>query len=922
MILERLTLKNFRSYLDAEVAFEPGVTLFEGDIGSGKSSLLFAVEFALFGLADVPGEHLLRAGEKEGLIELTFRSAGRACVVGRRLVRSKAGGTQQKDAYLVVAGEKEDLSVEQLRAAVIKLLGFREQASTKSKSQIFRYGVFTPQEEMKAILEGGAEERKQTLRRAFGIEEYKRARESADLVKAALRERTAAFELVLQGAPQLSQERALALRQSQALALQLEEAKLGQAAAAKERARAKERLVEAEALESRARELETALAANREESAKQEERREGAKRALEELERVGHDVAALRPKVDGLADIERELALAEAREEERRRLSDVLARAESALKGLETRKEEIARESEDIRKVTGGSEGTLAGKAQLDELRRALEQVKEETAAAREAAQAEAEGRKRLAALEEEAHREGPLREKIGALEAAEVSGRAAEASLKELEEKRRQGQESQGALRGAVERTEKELEDITALKGKAKCPKCAQPLDGAHLESHRRELEAALAGCRRGLASAQGQARALEKAARALSLERDGGQGAARERSGLQVALERSLKARAEAKALSGQVESAHERAARAQELALARRTLEAEIGRKAHFEAKAAELEVAKRRWREVSDQLQRVRREVEETAGKARDLRTKLEALGGEAQALKPLRERVASAREALARLKELERRLQARGDFERRALEAKAALAEVSARKAGLEGEKEALSRRLDEAPLARVRSAAEAAALKEAAFSERLKSLAEGVSVQREALAQATARLAKAEAAEADLARARHARDFLEQCFQPALEEVEVGVLTDLNGQLNERFQTYFARLMEGAPVEVEIDPEFEPRVTQGQNSLPLPALSGGERTSVALAYRLALNMLVSRAAGQESPDLLILDEPTDGFSKEQLSRVGELLRDLDCEQVVLVSHERELESCADLVFEVVKDGTVSRIEAR
>ena len=60
----------------------------------------------------------------------------------------------------------------------------------------------------------------------------------------------------------------------------------------------------------------------------------------------------------------------------------------------------------------------------------------------------------------------------------------------------------------------------------------------------------------------------------------------------------------------------------------------------------------------------------------------------------------------------------------------------------------------------------------------------------------------------------------------------------------------------------------------------------------------------------------------VLDEPTDGFSKEQLSRVGELLRELDCEQVVLVSHERELESCADQVYEVVKDGTVSRIEAR
>jgi exonuclease SbcC len=66
----------------------------------------------------------------------------------------------------------------------------------------------------------------------------------------------------------------------------------------------------------------------------------------------------------------------------------------------------------------------------------------------------------------------------------------------------------------------------------------------------------------------------------------------------------------------------------------------------------------------------------------------------------------------------------------------------------------------------------------------------------------------------------------------------------------------------------------------------------------------------------------ETPDLLILDEPTDGFSKEQLARVGELLRDLDCQQVVLVSHERELEACADQVYEVVKDGTVSRVVAR
>ena len=66
----------------------------------------------------------------------------------------------------------------------------------------------------------------------------------------------------------------------------------------------------------------------------------------------------------------------------------------------------------------------------------------------------------------------------------------------------------------------------------------------------------------------------------------------------------------------------------------------------------------------------------------------------------------------------------------------------------------------------------------------------------------------------------------------------------------------------------------------------------------------------------------DAPELFFLHEPTDGFSKGQLARVGEFLRDLDCAQVVLVSHERELESCADHVFEVVKAGTVSRVVAR
>jgi exonuclease SbcC len=424
MIVERLRLKNFRSYKEAEVAFEPGVTLFEGDIGSGKSSLLFAIEFALFGLADVPGEHLLRAGEKDGLIELQFRNAGRTYTVGRKLTRSKAGGATQKDAFLVVDGVKEDYSVEQLRAAVIKVLGFRENAATKSKSQVFRYGVFTPQEEMKSILEQGAEERRQTLRRAFGIEEYKRARENADLLKQALRERAAGLEAVLAGVPRLEEERQAALRERDMFESQVKGAKAQRTAAQAERKEAEARLREGEALETREREAERALSTIEVERTKQAERKLFAETRLKELTALEGEVEPLREAAAAMPRLEEDLAAAEAKEEARRKLDQELAKAETRLKSLEARKEEIAQESEMLRKVTNSSGEIQAGKRALDEARKALEKVREEAAAAREAADRAASLKVRLASLEREAGASGGIAAKLKEREAAARKGK------------------------------------------------------------------------------------------------------------------------------------------------------------------------------------------------------------------------------------------------------------------------------------------------------------------------------------------------------------------------------------------------------------------------------------------------------------------------------------------------------------------
>jgi len=74
MILKKLHLENIRSYTDETITFPNGSVLLSGDIGSGKTSILLAIEFALFGImkGSITGSEILRHGTKEGSIELTI----------------------------------------------------------------------------------------------------------------------------------------------------------------------------------------------------------------------------------------------------------------------------------------------------------------------------------------------------------------------------------------------------------------------------------------------------------------------------------------------------------------------------------------------------------------------------------------------------------------------------------------------------------------------------------------------------------------------------------------------------------------------------------------------------------------------------------------------------------------------------------
>ena len=72
MKLKKITLQNIRSYEKETIEFPNGSTLLSGDIGVGKTSILLALQFALFGLQPgQKGASILRNGESEASVSQT-----------------------------------------------------------------------------------------------------------------------------------------------------------------------------------------------------------------------------------------------------------------------------------------------------------------------------------------------------------------------------------------------------------------------------------------------------------------------------------------------------------------------------------------------------------------------------------------------------------------------------------------------------------------------------------------------------------------------------------------------------------------------------------------------------------------------------------------------------------------------------------
>ena len=92
MIIESLTMKNFKSHRDTHIDFSTGISVIMGENGAGKSSILEAVSFALFKQhSGKKIEQLVRIGQRKKLVvHFQFQTNGRTYLVSRERHKSSS----------------------------------------------------------------------------------------------------------------------------------------------------------------------------------------------------------------------------------------------------------------------------------------------------------------------------------------------------------------------------------------------------------------------------------------------------------------------------------------------------------------------------------------------------------------------------------------------------------------------------------------------------------------------------------------------------------------------------------------------------------------------------------------------------------------------------------------------------------------
>jgi exonuclease SbcC len=167
MKIEIVQLENIRSHVKSTVPFTRGFNCLVGGLGCGKSSVMYAVDFALFG--DSIGrsfEYLLREGADLGKVTIQFKHNGNTYKLIRGLKRKGKSINQDFEELKLfeneklVASMKADAIAEQLKAI------------TGLDKDLYREIVWFRQEHLKELLDVTPRDRQKRLDELFGLSDF------------------------------------------------------------------------------------------------------------------------------------------------------------------------------------------------------------------------------------------------------------------------------------------------------------------------------------------------------------------------------------------------------------------------------------------------------------------------------------------------------------------------------------------------------------------------------------------------------------------------------------------------------------------------------------------------------------------------------------------------------------------------------
>lgn len=167
MRVDSVFIENIRSHVKSYVKFSKGFNCLVGGLGAGKSSILYAIDFVLFG--DPLGrsyEYLLREGADVCRAALKFMEGGKEYTIWRGLRRKGEHIVQENEHLKLFEGDK--LLAETKNEAVAEQL----KSIIGIDREIFREIMWVRQEKLKEILDMTPGERQKKMDQLFGISDY------------------------------------------------------------------------------------------------------------------------------------------------------------------------------------------------------------------------------------------------------------------------------------------------------------------------------------------------------------------------------------------------------------------------------------------------------------------------------------------------------------------------------------------------------------------------------------------------------------------------------------------------------------------------------------------------------------------------------------------------------------------------------